>query len=100
MEKRKPHYSLTTIRAEFSVVSKLRMTFTAVQHAEALGFDRAGVVEVIRSITGKCFYKSMTSEHNNKVWQDVYHVPAGSLLLYVKFTMSADGHLLISFKEK
>jgi len=100
MEKKKPHYSLSTIKAEFSVVGKLRMTFTATTNAEALGFDRAGVVAVIQSITGKCFYKSMTSDHDSKIWQDVYHVPADALVLYVKFTMSRDGHLLISFKEK
>jgi motility quorum-sensing regulator/GCU-specific mRNA interferase toxin len=31
------------------------------------------------------FYKSMTCFGNHKIWQDVYHVPARGLVLYVKF---------------
>lgn len=33
----------------------------------------------------KYFYKSMTSLGEAAVWQDVYHVPYGGLVLYVKF---------------
>lgn len=37
---------------------------------------------------------------NNRIWQDVYHVPHQNLTLYVKFTTDAEGYFLISFKEK
>lgn len=100
MEKRRAHYDLAGIKAAFASVKTLRMTSTATLSAEKLGFDRAAVVEVVQSITVKCFYKSMTSDQNNKVWQDVYHVPAGSFVLYVKFTRDDDGNMLLSFKEK
>jgi hypothetical protein len=42
----------------------------------------------------------MTSDVSSAIWQDVYHVPHGSLVLYVKFTTDAEGYLVISFKEK
>lgn len=51
-------------------------------------------------MTRRQFYKSMTSIADARIWQDVYHVPAGGILLYVKFTMDHQGKLLISFKEK
>lgn len=100
MEKKKPHYLLSSIKVAFASVDTLRMTFTATTSAEALGFSRVQVVAVVQSITPKCFYKSMTSERDHTIWQDVYHVPAKGIVLYVKFTKDARGQLLISFKEK
>ena len=47
------------------------------------------------------FYKSMTSYHNHKEWQDVYHVPWDGLVLYVKFTDKGIRLFkLLSFKER
>lgn len=100
MEKRKAHYDLASIKAAFASVDTLRMSMTAALSAEKLGFDRLEVVTVVQSITVKCLYKSMTSDRDSKVWQDVYHVPAGELILYVKFTADESGNFLISFKEK
>jgi motility quorum-sensing regulator / GCU-specific mRNA interferase toxin len=57
------------------------------------------VAEIIQGMTRAQFKKSMTSVADSKIWQDVYNVPHGELILYVKFTLDADGHLLISFKE-
>ena len=37
---------------------------------------------------------------NSAIWQDVYHVPHATFVLYVKFTTDAEGYLVISFKEK
>jgi motility quorum-sensing regulator/GCU-specific mRNA interferase toxin len=76
------------------------MTRTARDGALALGFSLDDVVAVIRSMTRQQFHKSMTSHNDSKIWQDVYHVPAGDTTLYVKFTMDGQGKLLISFKEK
>lgn len=42
----------------------------------------------------------MTSDASSAIWQDVYHVPRGSLVLYVKLTTDLEGYLVISFKEK
>jgi motility quorum-sensing regulator / GCU-specific mRNA interferase toxin len=46
------------------------------------------------------FYKSMTSDRDHTVWQDVYHVPFAGLLLYVKLTIDDLGRLILSLKEK
>lgn len=100
MEKRRPRYALGTIKATFATVAALRITKTALTCAERLGITLQGVVAIIQSMTREHFYKSMTSDANSAIWQDVYHVPHGSLVLYVKFTTDIEGYLVISFKEK
>ena len=85
MEKRRPTYDLEAIKAAFETVETLAMTSSALRDAIALGFDRAGVVETIAGIERRMFYKSMTTFADHRVWQDVYHVPARGLTLYVKF---------------
>lgn len=100
MEKRKPHYSLDTIKATFCDADALRITKTALTCAEALGLTLEDIVAIIQGITREQFFKSMTSLASSAVWQDVYHVPHGGIVLYVKFTTDAEGYLVISFKEK
>lgn len=100
MEKRKPTYDLDSIKSEFCDVAHLRMTRSARNDAFGLGFSLRDVVDVIQAMTKQQFYKSMTSFADSKVWQDVYRVPAGDLVLYVKFTIDDEGKLLIGFKEK
>ncbi len=47
------------------------------------------------------FFKSMTTFADHRVWQDVYHVPAGELHLYVKFQADVVTEFIVmSFKEK
>ena len=100
MEQRTPHYALESIKAAFASESSLRMTGTARNAAFALGLGLADVVRIIQGMTRGQFYKSMTSLGDIRIWQDVYHVPFDHTVLYVKFTTDAQGHLVISFKEK
>jgi motility quorum-sensing regulator/GCU-specific mRNA interferase toxin len=100
VEKRRPHYSLATIQATFVSVSTLRITRTATRCAEDLSFSLADVVALIQGMERSQFYKSMTSDLSPRIWQDVYYVPYDRIVLYVKFTVDAQGNLLISFKEK
>ncbi len=105
MEKRRPHYALSRIKEEFSTVETLNITVTARKAAFQLRFTLQDVVDIIQEMTGEHFYKSMTSELDHAVWQDVYYVPCcladdEEITLYVKFTQDNEGHLLISFKEK
>lgn len=100
MEKRRPTYDLASVKAEFATVVALRMTKSARDSAFALGFTLQEVVDVIQSIAAAHFYKSMTSLASAKVWQDVYHVPSGGIVLYVKFTVDDEGKLVIAFKER
>jgi motility quorum-sensing regulator / GCU-specific mRNA interferase toxin len=101
MEKRRPTYDLEAIKAVLGVVGTLSMTSTALRDAFRLGFDRAGVAETIASIDRRMFYKSMTTFADHRVWQDVYHVPARDMLLYVKFQADVVTEFAVmSFKEK
>lgn len=62
--------------------------------------SRADIVLCIQGIVRPHFHKSMTSNADSRIWQDVYYVPFQAIVLYVKFTTEADGYLLISFKER
>jgi motility quorum-sensing regulator/GCU-specific mRNA interferase toxin len=100
VEKRTPHFALDSIKATFAAEASLRMTKTAQDASFALGLLLADVVKIIQGMTREQFYKSMTSLADHRIWQDVYHVPFESTVLYVKFTTDAQGYLVISFKEK
>ncbi len=76
------------------------MTRTARDSALALGFSLQDVVDAIQAMTRQHFVKSMTTFADSRIWQDVYHVPFGGVVLYVKFMVDDEGKLLISFKEK
>ncbi len=100
MEKRKPHYLLRDIKAAFSDPAKLNRSFASKQGADELNVDDQAVVDVIQALKPGDFHKSMTSQANSRIWQDVYKPTAGGAGLYVKFTLDAMGSLfLISFKE-
>ena len=96
MEKFNPSYSLSEFKN-----SNFEMTKTVRKTAADLGFNKEGIRKVISTMELKHFYKSMTSYTNHKIWQDVYHVPYGDLVLYVKFTQNVISEFtLLSFKEK
>ena len=96
MEKFNPSYSLTEFKN-----SDFKITKTANMTAQELGFDKKGIREVISTMELKHFYKSMTSYANHKIWQDVYHIPYGEYILYIKFTQNVVSEFaLLSFKEK
>lgn len=96
MEKFNPSYNLTEFKN-----SDFEITKTAQKTALALGFDDEDIDKVIATMELKHFYKSMTSYADHRIWQDVYHVPCGDLILYIKFTQNVISEFtLLSFKEK
>ena len=96
MEKFTPTYNLEEFKK-----SKFKITKIAQVTAFNLGFDDEGIDKVVSTMEQKHFYKSMTSYANHKIWQDVYHVPCGNMILYVKFTQNVISEFtLLSFKEK
>ncbi len=98
MEKRTPTYDLTSFKA---AAASMAVTTTALQGAQSLGISRRGITAVIRTMDRQHFYKSMTSYNNQREWQDVYHVPHGDVMLYVKFVADVVTEFrLLSFKEK
>ncbi|SLM30514.1 motility quorum-sensing regulator [Desulfamplus magnetovallimortis] len=97
MEKKKPHYKLSVIKAMIEA-GKVRSTVSALAGAAALGFDFNGIVDVIMLLSQADFYKSMTTIADHRVWQDVYHPLTQSGEVYLKLTV-IDEVLIVSFKE-
>ncbi|MBR3623113.1 MAG: type II toxin-antitoxin system MqsR family toxin [Selenomonadaceae bacterium] len=96
IDKLTPSYDLEKFKA-----SDFDITVTAQRSALALGINRREIDDVVATMTPEHFYKSMTSYANNKIWQDVYHVPYQDMLLYIKFTEDVVAEFkLLSFKEK
>jgi motility quorum-sensing regulator / GCU-specific mRNA interferase toxin len=103
VEKRKPTFDLTRLKAAFARVTDLgaATTATAFRDAQELGFSRDDMIEAIQSLRASDFYKSMTAYANPRLWQDVYRVRFRGQELYVKFTSKpGGGYVLLSFKEK
>jgi hypothetical protein len=97
---RRPYYPLSAVKAAFADVRRLNWTVTAADGADALDMDAEAVVEVIARLAVRDFEKSMLSEVDPTIWQDVYKPVVGGRELYVKFTLDRHGGLLlISFKE-
>lgn len=98
MEKRKPHYELAAVKRLIEA-GQVRATASAYQGARAFGVnDLDGMCAVICSLTPACFFKSMTTHADHRVWQDVYHTTAGGGDVYLKLTV-VDGVLIVSLKE-
>lgn len=103
MEKRRPTYDLEAVKAVLGSISTLAITTTALRDAASLGYDRAGIVATIDTIERRMFYKSMTTNADHRVWQDVYHVPVSEhgMVLYVKFQADVITEFrVMSFKER
>lgn len=99
-ERLKPSYDLGEFQT-WALSDQFSVTRTALLTALALGLTSDDMVEIIGTIQKEHFYKSMTSHSSSLEWQDVYRVPSGAGLLYVKFRADSitEFHLL-SFKEK
>ena len=97
---RRPHYPLKSIKAAFNDLSRLNRTMTATAGAEDLGIDDQVLIDIIAGLTANNFNKSMPSERDPMIWQDVYKTVFEGRELYMKFTSDSQGELLlISFKE-
>jgi motility quorum-sensing regulator / GCU-specific mRNA interferase toxin len=100
VSRQRPYYPLGTVKAAFADVTRLNRTMSAIQGAEALWMDEQEVIDVIADLTEHDFEKSMPSNINPAIWQDVYKPYVNNRQLYVKFTLDAQGELLlISFED-
>jgi motility quorum-sensing regulator / GCU-specific mRNA interferase toxin len=92
---------LEAIKLAFSTGSG-HYTGVATRDAGSLGLGSEEIAATIQTIQKNHFYKSMTSNYDAKIWQDVYHVPHAVGTLYVKFTDNGllTEFTLLSFKEK
>ena len=95
-DKFRPTYDLRKFKS-----SEFLVTETARRNASSLGFEDSDIRQVVSTMQPEHFYKSMTSYANHQIWQDVYHVPYGDMILYIKFTEDVISEfILLSFKEK
>lgn len=85
MEKIKPAYDLEKIKQKFSRAKNLKMTLTAQKCVNRLGLHLEDVILLIQSLKINDFYKSMTTYHDHRIWQDVYRKKYKSINLYIKF---------------
>lgn len=93
-----PHTKLSVVHALMEAGS-VRSTVSALTGASALGFDFEGIVQVVMSLTAADFYKSMTTQADHRIWQDVYRPETASgEIIYLKITV-IDDVLIVSFKE-
>jgi motility quorum-sensing regulator/GCU-specific mRNA interferase toxin len=97
MEKSAPHCKLPVVKAMIEA-GKIRSTMSALAGGAALGFDFAGIVEVVLALTPTDFYKSMTTHADHRIWQDVYRPMTAAGEVYLKLTV-IDDVLIVSFKE-
>lgn len=100
MDKRTPHYPLAAMQAEIALLGRMAFTQTAIAGGAALGLTVSDMLAVISALTRAEFFKSMTTLHDHRVWQDVYHAPClDGRTAYIKLTRVAD-RPVIQFKEK
>ena len=62
--------------------------------------DESGIKETVMRLSGRQFFKSMTTRRDHRVWQDVVHMPICEHVAYVKLQIADDMTVVISFKEK
>ena len=99
MEKRTPHCRLAVVKALIEA-DKVRATATAFSGARELGINNlSGICAVVMALAPSHFYKSMTTDSDHRIWQDVYRIElTGGCQVYVKLTVIEDV-LVVSFKE-
>lgn len=97
MEKSTPHCRLSVVKAMIEA-GKVRSTMSALTGGAALGFDFAGIVEVVLALRSADFCKSMTTHADHRIWQDVYRPMTDAGEVYLKLTV-IDDVLIVSFKE-
>lgn len=99
MEKHKPHYLLKAIQAQMSSPEAMNLTLSALTGIRSVGMAQIDALAVIQGLTAEDFYKSMTTNLNHRVWQDVYHAEWQEIALYIKFQQAGE-YFVISFKER
>ncbi len=98
MEKKTAHYLLTDVKALVEQ-NRVLATKSALAGAAGLNIDFEGMKDVIKNLETADLYKSMTSNNDHAVWQDVYHFPSEVAgYIYLKLSV-IENVLIVSFKE-
>ena len=99
-EKRTPHYDLALIKTLIQE-NRYIITHTALDNARC-DFDLKAkdMISEILKLDNNCFYKSMTSKYDYKIWQDVYHLHINKDIAYIKLQIVSNKSVVIQFKRK
>src|SRR5471030_983071 len=87
MEKHTPHYRLTVVKA-LVISGRVRATLSALSGAAALGLGFDEMLSVVLALCAHDFYKSMTTQADHRIWQDVYRPTTKVGRVYLKLTLS------------
>ncbi len=101
MEKWKRHYDLQDVQSVVADPSRKAFTGTAAKGGNDLGLTELEMRRVILDLKQGHFHKSMSTDHDNHYWQDVYYskTPSGDDV-YIELTLYTDGRpVVISFKR-
>ncbi len=100
MEKKKPHYGLINIK-DLIQARQVKITYKASENAQIdFGLSDKEVLMQVLELETANFYKSMTSNNNSKIWQDVYHKKIKHKIAYIKIQIVDEKTVIIQFKEK
>lgn len=99
-EKRVPHYDLAKIKK--LIEDKQYIITKTAQDNALIDFDltQTELISQILILNNTCFYKSMTSIYDNKIWQDVYHLNINNKTAYIKLQIVSEKSVIIQFKRK
>jgi motility quorum-sensing regulator/GCU-specific mRNA interferase toxin len=99
MEKRRPHYDLTSLKRQMNSVDRLILTSSAQKGIKSARMSLLEAWIVVQELTVANFYKSMTVYADHRVWQDVYYADWKGKSLYIKFQRHEE-YFIVSFKER
>lgn len=96
------HYQLNKIK-ELIRQGKCYITNKAIENAQGdFNIKPTEIYKYIIRLDNTHFYKSMTCDGDNRMWQDVYHFPVKpNKIAYIKLQISLeDETVVIQFKRK
>lgn len=93
-----PTYSLESIKTLIKE-GKSRITKTALLEASIHDLTDIDIKKAVLLLDSSDFYKSMQSEKNELIWQDVYHKMYLGINWYIKVQL-IEKAIVVSFKEK
>ena len=100
MEKHVAHYDLAEIKEIVSSSGTSAFTRLARREIDGMGLTFSEARSVVLGLQRGMLHKSMTTQMDHRVWQDVYHAPCpNGKTAYIKLTLQ-DGAVVIQFKEK
>lgn len=102
MEKKKAHFNLIEVKR---LIEANQYTITRIASINAnndFNFKNAEIIYHVLKLESKNFYKSMTSNNNPKIWQDVYHscINSDYDIAYIKIQIVKNKTVVIQFKQK